>query len=76
MTPVPRARLRRLARQIHPLGERPLAELFIQLAEGAPLLATLERYARLEALGDFIRANGGDRLTRLRSVRGGRDAAA
>jgi hypothetical protein len=71
---LPRERLACLARRIHRLGERPLYELFRELASGAPLLPRLERYARLEAdYGDFIRALSGDRLTPLRSIPGGRD---
>jgi hypothetical protein len=51
-----------LARQIHPLGERALFELFVELAAGAPLLPRLERYAQIEHLSAFIKANDGDRL--------------
>jgi hypothetical protein len=72
---VPRERLDRLAQAIHRLGPRPLAELFAELAAGAPVLPRLERYAALEPLADFIKALGGDQLpppTRL--VRGRRHA--
>jgi hypothetical protein len=68
---IPEVRLRHLARQIHSLGPRPLAELFIELETGAVLGATLERYARLEPLAGFIAAHGGDRLARPRVVVGG-----
>ena len=44
------ARLRRLARQVHGLGERPLFELFRELDDGAELWDALERYARVEPL--------------------------
>ena len=63
-------RLRHLARQIHALGERPLYELFLELERGAELHDTLERYARLFPLAEFIAAFGGDRLpARARAVR-------
>jgi hypothetical protein len=68
------ARLAYLARQIHRLGERPLFELFRELEAGAPLLPRLEAYARLDAT--FIKDLGGDRLTPLRSIAGGRGDAA
>jgi hypothetical protein len=73
-TAPPRERLAYLARKIHRLGERPLFELFLELEAGAPLLPRLEAYARLDAT--FIKALGGDRLSPLRSVTGGRDDAA
>jgi hypothetical protein len=59
---VPDVRLRRLARQIHTLGERPLFELFRELNAGADLHPTLEIYARIAHLADFIRAQDGDHL--------------
>jgi hypothetical protein len=63
-------RLRHLARQIHALGERPLYELFRELEAGAELMPTLETYARLYPLAEFIAAFGGDRLpARARAVR-------
>lgn len=45
--PLPRERLRHLARQTHRLGERPLYELFAELDAGADLAERLEIYARL-----------------------------
>jgi hypothetical protein len=66
-----RIRLRRLAAQIHVLGPRPLLELLLELDRGAPLMATLERYARLPA--EFIHAFGGDSLDDLRVIEGDRD---
>jgi hypothetical protein len=69
---IPRERLVHLARQIHPLGERPLAELFIELAAGAPLIPRLEAYARLEPLAGFIQAMDGNRLPQPRVVPGRR----
>lgn len=74
---VPRERLAHLARQIHRLGERALAELFIELDAGGELVPVLERYAQLAPLADFIRALGGDRLPIARPLHGsgGRDVA-
>jgi hypothetical protein len=72
MTAIPLPRIRYLARHIHLLGERPLAELFIELDAGGDLHGVLERYARLAPAADFIRAIGGDRLTMPRVVSGGR----
>ena len=68
---IPEVRLRHLARQIHNLGPRPLAELFIELEAGSALGPTLERYARLSHLADFVAANDGDRIARPRLVAGG-----
>jgi hypothetical protein len=62
------ARLLRLARQIHALGERPLLELFKELDRGADLRDALERYGALAPFGAFIAAHGGDRLTVARLV--------
>jgi hypothetical protein len=67
-TTIPVARAHYFARRIHLLGERPLAELFIELAAGGDLHGVLEAYARLAPAADFIRALGGDRLTALRAV--------
>jgi hypothetical protein len=67
---IPVPRIRYLARRIHLLGERPLAELFIELAAGGDLHGVLERYARLAPAADFIRAFGGDRLTAPRALSG------
>jgi len=65
-------RLQRLAAQIHTLGPRPLYELLRELDAGAELRPTLERYARLAPLADFIAANGGDDFKPLRVVGGRR----
>ena len=70
MTRIPLPRIHYLARRIHLLGERPLAELFIELAAGGDFHGVLERYARLAPAADFIRALGGDRLTAPRAVSG------
>jgi hypothetical protein len=70
VTTIPVPRIHYLARRIHLLGERPLAELFIELAAGDDLHGVLERYARLAPAADFIRALGGDRLTAPRAVSG------
>ncbi len=45
---IPQARLRRLARNIHRLGERPLYELSRELSTEADLRERLERYAELD----------------------------
>jgi hypothetical protein len=71
-TTIPVQRIHYLARRIHLLGERPLAELFIELAAGGDFHGVLERYARLAPAADFIRALGGDRLPAPRAVSGGR----
>jgi hypothetical protein len=55
VTTVPVPRIYYLARRIHLLGERPLAELFIELAAGDDLHGVLERYGRLAPAADFIR---------------------
>jgi hypothetical protein len=72
MTTIPVPRIHYLARRIHLLGERPLAELFTELAAGDDLHGVLERYARLAPAADFIRALNGDRLPIPRSVNGER----
>jgi hypothetical protein len=66
------ARLRRLAAEIHTLGERALYELFRELAAGADLVERLERYAALSPLVSFIRQLDGDQLHGPRVIRGGR----
>ena len=71
-TALPRARITYLARQIHPLGERPLAELFIELAAGGQLGPVLEQYARIAPFADFIRTMDGDRLPLPKIVTGRR----
>jgi hypothetical protein len=43
--------------------------LLAEVAAGADLVETLERYTRLP--GDFIRQHGGDRLPRPRLIIGG-----
>lgn len=65
---LPRERLAHLARRIHRLGERPLAELFIEIAGGAPFEERLERYASLSDLAPFIKQLGGDQLPIARLV--------
>jgi hypothetical protein len=67
--PLPDARIRYLAREIHALGERPLYELLAELVAGREIGPRLEAYARLPA--DFIRACGADRLPDLRGIDGG-----
>ena len=53
-------RLRCLAPRVHDLGAGPLYHLLRELAAGAPLLPTVERYAALPS--DLIKAYRGDRL--------------
>jgi hypothetical protein len=67
---IPDARLCRLAEQIHSLGPYPLAHLFAELVDGAPLEPRLEVYARLAPLGFFICAHNGDKLPGLRIAAG------
>jgi hypothetical protein len=69
---IPRERLARLARKIHRLGERPLFELFRELATGANLHECLERYAALAPLTGLIQSLSGDRLPRPGVIRGRR----
>ncbi len=69
--PPPTARLRRLARQLHSLGERPLYEYLLELAQGADPWERLEVYAALAPLKEFIAALDGDRLAPPRAIRGG-----
>jgi len=45
-----------------------LGEIMREILDGADPVERLERYARLDHYGDFIRANGGDRLPALRVV--------
>jgi hypothetical protein len=61
-------RIQRLAAQIHALGPRPLYELLRELDAGAELGPTLERYAKLAPLAEFIAANDGDDFKPLRVV--------
>jgi len=65
------ARLRRLARRVHRLGERPLYELFPELAAGADPIERIERYAALPP--DFIAAFGGAEMPPVRLVASGRN---
>jgi hypothetical protein len=69
---VPRERITYLAQAIHRLGPRPLGELFLELAAGAPLIPRLEAYARLEPYAGFIAANDGDELPLPKIVAGRR----
>jgi hypothetical protein len=69
---VPDSRIRYLAGRIHSVGPRALAELLTELDAGVDLQDALERYARLDHYRDFIIANRGDQLTRLRVIGGGR----
>jgi hypothetical protein len=62
---IPIARLRYLVAKIHRLGPRPLFELLREVDAGSDLLRTLERYAKLEPLTDFIVHLNGDRLPAL-----------
>jgi hypothetical protein len=68
---IPDDRLRYLAAHIHALGPRPLFELLRELAHGAPLGRSLERYARLYRLKDFIAELGGRELPQPRIIGGG-----
>lgn len=68
---LPRERHAHLARKIHRLGDRLLFKLFSDLADGAELVPTLERYGEVERYADFIRGLGGDRLPPARLVKGG-----
>lgn len=61
-SPIPRSRVLLLAARIHALGQRPLAELFIELLDGADVHDAMERYAQLYELRDFISSLGGDHL--------------
>jgi hypothetical protein len=60
------ARLRRLARHLHLLGERSVYELLREIIGGRDSVERLEVYARLDA--DIVAAIGGDRLPSLRPV--------
>ena len=72
ITTIPVPRIHYLARRIHLVGERPLAELFIQLETGGDLHGMLEEYASFARLVDFIRALRCNRLTMPRPINGGR----
>jgi hypothetical protein len=70
---IPIVRLHYLASRIHRLGPRPLFEFLRELAAGADLFDTLERYARLVPLAGFIEDLNGDQLPPpARLVRGRR----
>jgi hypothetical protein len=69
---IPRERFACLARKIHPLGERPLYELFDELDAGRELGSVLESYARLDRYAGFIQTLNGDRLPTPKIVAGRR----
>jgi hypothetical protein len=69
---IPVARLRCLAATIHRLGPRPLFELLREVDAGSDLLRTLERYAKLGPLTDFISHLGGDQMPPPVRLVGGR----
>jgi hypothetical protein len=52
--------LRQLASHLHHLGPRPVFELLAEVAQGAPLIERLERYAQLDP--EIVHAVGGDVL--------------
>jgi hypothetical protein len=60
LPPATAVRLRRLARRLHGLGERPIYELLAEIVQGADIMVRLERYAALDP--DTVRALGGDEL--------------
>lgn len=64
----PASRIFHLSRRVHSAGPRALGEIMREILDGADPVERLERYARLDHYGDFIRANGGDRLPALRVV--------
>jgi hypothetical protein len=57
-----------MAAQIHSLGPRPLYEMLAELDAGKPFHPTLEAYARLEPLADFIAALDGHEFASARLV--------
>jgi hypothetical protein len=69
---IPVARLKRLAATIHRLGPRPLFELLREIEAGSDLLRTLERYAKLEPLTNFLVHLNGDQLPPPVRLVGGR----
>jgi hypothetical protein len=64
---IPRRRAYLLAARVHALGERPLAELFLELLAGADPLARIERYAELDPA--IVGAVGGRDLPKMRAAR-------
>jgi hypothetical protein len=59
--PIPNNRLRLLAAQIYDLGPAALAYLFAELADGAPPLPRIKRYADLSSkYAAFVRALSSD----------------
>jgi hypothetical protein len=68
----PPERLRLLAKQMHSLGERPLYEWMLEVSHGADPWETLEQYARLASLADFIAVHGGRDLSHHLRVAGER----
>jgi hypothetical protein len=63
-------RFRRDVEAVHALGPYVLSCLLEEIASGADLPVTVERYARLD--GDFIAAHGGGFPSALRALEGGR----
>ena len=63
---VPDARLRRLARHLHQLGERSVYELMREIIAGRDPVLRLEVYAQLDA--DIVEALGADRFPELRAL--------
>jgi putative DNA primase/helicase len=57
------ARLQMLAGKVHSLGPSPLYEMLRELNAGADLHETIERYARLAPLAEFIATHGGRQAT-------------
>jgi hypothetical protein len=64
------ARIRYLARHLHSLGPRPLAEYLAEIIAGADPLARLERYCELDP--DLVHRLGADRMPPTHRVVGGR----
>jgi hypothetical protein len=61
---VPDARLRRLARHLHQLGERNVYEILREIIAGRDPVLRLEAYAALDP--DIVEAIGADRLPPFR----------
>jgi hypothetical protein len=70
--PPPLPRLRRLAAELHSLGERPLFEFLLEVSQGADPWERLERYAKLAPLAEFIAVHDGDRLPPAARIVGSR----